>query len=204
MQGLRALVHQYETQAALAEACMMDPSYISQLLNGHRPMGERTARCLERELSLRPMSLDELAGPSMPVTEEDAAAHSEPPMAPLLEWGSVKAWLHRSQRRSERSDSASEGATRVRSRAFRVTMYDCSMTSHQGLSVPEGYRILVDPAVNPVPGNLVVAEAGRDQCITLRQLVVDPGGRYLRPLNPAFEIYQLRAADSLLGVAIEV
>lgn len=204
VEALRALVQQYGTQASLAEACMMDPSYISQLLNGHRPMGERTARRLERELSLRPMSLDQLSQTSIPLTHDDSAAHCPPRMAPFLEWEDVKVWPQRGRQRQEDPDTACETPARAGPRAFWVSMYDCSMTSHQGLSVPEGYRVLVDPGLKPVSGSLVVAEAGSERSMTLRQLVVDPGGRYLRPLNPAFATYQLRARDRVVGVAVEI
>jgi len=41
---LRALVERHESAAAFARAYNLDPTYISQLLNKHRQMGEKAAR----------------------------------------------------------------------------------------------------------------------------------------------------------------
>lgn len=55
---LKRLVSQFETTAAFARAHDLDPTYISQLLNGHRRMGEKAARKIEAAVGLAPFALD--------------------------------------------------------------------------------------------------------------------------------------------------
>ncbi len=50
--NIRALVSEYGTQRALAEAAGLVPAYVSQLINGYREMGETVARRIEAELKL--------------------------------------------------------------------------------------------------------------------------------------------------------
>lgn len=44
---LDRLIEEYDGQEPLAHACQVSPGYISQLLNGYRPISEKTARKIE-------------------------------------------------------------------------------------------------------------------------------------------------------------
>ncbi|AON05432.1 S24 family peptidase [Pseudomonas aeruginosa] len=56
IRALGALIGDQKTKD-FAEKHNLDASYISQLLNGHRPMGEKAARNLEAKIGLAPNSL---------------------------------------------------------------------------------------------------------------------------------------------------
>lgn len=51
-------VEQEPTAAAFARKYGLNESYITQLLNQHRPMGEKSARNLEAAMGLEPYTLD--------------------------------------------------------------------------------------------------------------------------------------------------
>lgn len=59
----------------------LDPTYIGMLLNGHRNIGERTARRLERKIGIPAYSLDSASGigeaPQPYATDSDTKARLE-------------------------------------------------------------------------------------------------------------------------------
>lgn len=57
---LKQLVTEYGSQNKLSEASGINPSYISQMVNGFRAIGEKTARGIEDSLKLKHLWLDEL------------------------------------------------------------------------------------------------------------------------------------------------
>ncbi len=58
LHNLRCIVSRYETQQAFASATGLSGQYLNQLLMGHRNLGEKTARKIERALRLTPGELD--------------------------------------------------------------------------------------------------------------------------------------------------
>ena len=59
---LRELVEQFDSIAAFARHHGMDATYISQLLNGHRRMGEKAARTMEGKMHLPSHYFDDEPG----------------------------------------------------------------------------------------------------------------------------------------------
>jgi len=84
---------------------------------------------------------------------------------------------------------------------FRVT--GDSMSSLSGLSIPENYLILVEPETQPQHGDLVLVKLHSSQEITFKQLVMDAGNRYLKPLNANYIPVPLNADMKIIGVATE-
>lgn len=70
--NLRRVLLSYESQQALAAAAGLSVQYLNQLLMGHRNMGEKTARKLEKVLKLESGWFDRErdAPPRDPVTGE--------------------------------------------------------------------------------------------------------------------------------------
>jgi len=56
--NLLSLVRQYGRQQALADAVSLSVQYINQMVSGHRTIGEKTARKIEKALSLAPGWMD--------------------------------------------------------------------------------------------------------------------------------------------------
>ncbi|MDG4594226.1 MAG: helix-turn-helix transcriptional regulator [Candidatus Contendobacter sp.] len=72
LQNLKRLVSECHSQQAFADAAGLSVQYLNQLLMGHRNIGEKTARKLERSLRLNPGWLDR-------------SANEQPPSAAMVE-----------------------------------------------------------------------------------------------------------------------
>ena len=65
---------------------------------------------------------------------------------------------------------------------------------------PNGSVIIVDPAVDPHHGSYVVVRLDEAEQATFKQLVVDGGARYLKPLNPRYPLMEIRESATVCGV----
>jgi SOS-response transcriptional repressor LexA len=73
-------------------------------------------------------------------------------------------------------------------RTYALRVVGDSMTAPHGRSFPEGYLIFVDPDLEALPGDFVIAKlktprSGSISGVTFKQLAVDGDTPYLRPLN---------------------
>lgn len=57
-ENLRLIVDGFKSKAEFARRYDVDPTYVSQILNGHRKLGEKAARNLEEAIRLDPLALD--------------------------------------------------------------------------------------------------------------------------------------------------
>ncbi|PTT26219.1 LexA family transcriptional regulator [Pseudomonas sp. HMWF021] len=87
--------------------------------------------------------------------------------------------------------------------AFWLRVTGDSMTAPKGLSVPEGMLILVDPAVEAVPGKLVVAQWPDSPEAIFRKLDEEGGQRYLMPLNPTWPKALFTDDCRIIGVVVQ-
>ncbi len=87
--------------------------------------------------------------------------------------------------------------------SFWLTVEGDSMTSSVGLSVPSGTRILVDPHVEATHNRLVVAKLDNVNEATFKQLVIDAGQKYLKPLNSAYQIIPINGNCRIVGVVVD-
>lgn len=67
---------------------------------------------------------------------------------------------------------------------------------------PEGCVIVCDPNVEAAHGKYVVARVGKDGAATFKQLVVDGGRKFLKPLNPRYQITELDQDARISGVVV--
>ena len=58
LDALRREIRHFPTLVAFARKYGLDSTYLSQLLNGHRNLGEKAARNLETKLGWPPRSMD--------------------------------------------------------------------------------------------------------------------------------------------------
>ncbi len=91
----------------------------------------------------------------------------------------------------------------ARGEAFWLPVTGDAMTAPTGLSISAGMMILVDPAIDPEPGKLVVAQWAGSSQATFRQLQDESGQRYLVPLNPTYPKALLTDECRLLGVVVQ-
>jgi SOS-response transcriptional repressor LexA len=101
------------------------------------------------------------------------------------------------QARFERSDYSALGA------AFWLEVTGDAMTAPTGLSIAEGMLILVDPAVEALPGKLVIAQWPDSAEATFRKLIEEGGQRYLVPLNPTYPKALYSPECRIIGVVVQ-
>ncbi|MFW9266749.1 LexA family protein [Pseudomonas sp. NR3] len=87
--------------------------------------------------------------------------------------------------------------------AFWLVVVGDAMTAPSGLSIPEGMSILVDPAIEAVPGKLVVAKLPGSSDATFRKLIEESGQRYLVPLNPTYPKNPYTEHCRIIGVVVQ-
>ena len=99
--------------------------------------------------------------------------------------------------RFELTDYHAQGA------AFWLTVVGDAMTAPSGVSFAEGMMILVDPAIVPEPGKLVIAQWPDSTEATFRKLIEEGGQRYLVPLNPTYPKALYTEACRIIGVVVQ-
>ena len=90
----------------------------------------------------------------------------------------------------------------VQRHTYALRVQGDSMTSESRDSFPDGSVIVVEPELAAIPGDYVIA-LGKGERITFKQLVVDAGESYLRPLNTRYPIRPL-GNWIVIGVVREV
>jgi len=99
--------------------------------------------------------------------------------------------------RFELTDYHAQGA------AFWLPVVGDAMTAPSGVSVAEGMMILVDPAIVPEPGKLVIAQWSDSTEASFRKLIEEGGQRYLVPLNPTYPKALYTDACQIIGVVVQ-
>ncbi|MHC8287688.1 LexA family protein [Pseudomonas sp. XS1P51] len=99
--------------------------------------------------------------------------------------------------RFELTDYHAQGA------AFWLTVVGDAMTAPSGVSIAEGMLILVDPAIVPEPGKMVIAQWPDSTEATFRKLIEEGGQRYLVPLNPTYPKALYTDACRIIGVVVQ-
>ena len=99
--------------------------------------------------------------------------------------------------RFELTDYHAQGA------AFWLVVVGDAMTAPTGVSIAEGMMILVDPAIVPEPGKLVIAQWSDSTEATFRKLIEESGQRYLVPLNPTYPKALYTDDCRILGIVVQ-
>jgi SOS-response transcriptional repressor LexA len=89
----------------------------------------------------------------------------------------------------------------VKRHTYALRVHGDSMASETGDSFPEGAIVIVEPEMEAVPGDYVIALNASNQT-TFKQLVKDGGEFYLKPLNSRYPIKPLGSA-TVIGVVRE-
>ncbi|WP_143072385.1 MULTISPECIES: LexA family transcriptional regulator [unclassified Variovorax] len=89
----------------------------------------------------------------------------------------------------------------VKRHTYALRVSGDSMVSETGDSFPEGAIVIVEPEMEAVPGDYVIALNANNET-TFKQLVKDGGELYLKPLNTRYPIRPLGKA-AIIGVVRE-
>lgn len=98
-----------------------------------------------------------------------------------------------------------ETTARVSPKAYALRVIGDSMTNPHGApSIPEGSIVIIDPAAEPMPGKIIVVKVRGEDDATLKRLIKDGPHYYLKPLNPAYPIFELTEKHIICGVAKQI
>ncbi|NDV11651.1 LexA family transcriptional regulator [Crenobacter caeni] len=183
-----------------------------QILNGRIPLNERTVLSWCRALGVRPEEISptlaarigqqhaqirQLVSDSYANVKEGPAIRGK---VPVISWVRAGNWM-------EAIDNFEPGMAEdwvdvtvpVRRGTFALVVQGDSMEP----VFTEGGVIIVDAVADgadPLPGKYVVAKRRSDNAATLKQLTMDGGIAYLKPVNPRYPILTLDEDTDIIGV----
>lgn len=140
---------------------------------------------------------------NMRLGEPDDAPYLLPPRssrAPLISWEQAAVWLDREDGGGfdhSEVESWVPLTRRVSKQAFALRVSGDSMENE----FSEGDIIIVDPNIAAEHKRFVIActEEGR---ATFKQLMLDGGQKYLKPLNPRYPLLEVTAGIKVVGVVV--
>lgn len=199
------------TQEILAERIGMSQGGVGHWLNKRRQPGIQE---MNRVLQALGMDYLEVA---MVIREPQISQDEEIPLTqkynpyfryPVSDWretGEVRdgelstygAPSTASKPRFELSDYHAQGA------AFWLVVVGDAMTAPTGVSIAADMLILVDPAIVPEPGKLVIAQWPGSAEAVFRKLIEEGGQRYLVPLNPTYPKALYTEECRIIGVVVQ-
>lgn len=84
---------------------------------------------------------------------------------------------------------------------FALRVRGDSMTAPHGRSYPDGTIIYVDPDKTPENGSRVIAKLDNEE-VTFKELSMDAGRAFLRPLNTQYQALECDESTRIVGVVI--
>ncbi|AKK01257.1 Cro/Cl family transcriptional regulator [Pseudomonas chlororaphis] len=187
------------TQVVLAERLGMSQGGVGHWLTKRRQPSVDDMNRVLQELGLEFLEVAMVIREPDTSTEEGLAlAQKYNPYFryPVSEWHQV-GHVREGEIRYELTDYHAQGE------AFWLVVMGDAMTAPSGLSIPEGMSILVDPAIEAVPGKLVVAYLPGSSDATFRKLIEESGQRYLVPLNPTYPKSLYTKQCRMIGVVVQ-
>jgi SOS-response transcriptional repressor LexA len=193
----------------LAKIAGVKPPSVSDWLNGKtKSLKGAPAARIVKKFNLNPTWVTEGIGAreassTLPVpvaSAMDNNVHAGPDFrgkVPLISWVRAGNW-------AEAIDNLAPGdaeewidtTVTVRQHTFALRVVGDSMEP----DFPEGILLVVEPDLDPQPGDYVIAKNGEEA--TFKKLVKDGADWYLKPLNPRYPIKPLEGAR-IIGVVRE-
>lgn len=96
-----------------------------------------------------------------------------------------------------------ETTVRTSPRSFWLRVQGDSMTSPNGLSIPEGTLVLIDTEKEHENKSLVVAKLTDVNEATFKQFISDGGQYFLKPLNTSYPMMSINGNCRIVGVAVD-
>jgi SOS-response transcriptional repressor LexA len=190
------------SQSALSALTGVSLSQLGQYLGGYRNMGEKTARKIERGSNKPDGWLDRDEENETKAQHKEQLKHDLKNLGftpiqlytiGVVHWGDIEKFLKGDVSviyKTIHSTLNEEGA-------FAITLEDSDDSMTPEFSA--GSTLILNPNRTAKSGSYVLARATKDGALTLKQLFVDAGQNYLKPINPRYPII---AALDLTVVAV--
>jgi len=149
---------------------------------------------LEPIASFFSINVDQLKGHE-PIPWLDRASK-----VPLLTWDEIVYWLAK-KNKNQSSEFILTDAT-VSKRGFALKIQDASMDP----IFPKNTTLITDPEKQAKDRSFVIAKLANHPEAIFRQLLIDVGDQYLKPLSPDFEQYKMTRLtnnDKILSVVVQ-
>ena len=188
------------TQVVLAERLGMSQGGVGHWLTKRRQPSVEDMNRVLRELGMEFLEVMVVIREPDTSTEEGlrlAQKYNPYFRYPVSDWHDVGEVRDGDAGRYELTDYHAQGD------AFWLVVVGDAMTAPTGLSIPEGMSILVDPAVEAVPGKLVIAQLPGSSDATFRKLIEESGQQYLVPLNPTYPKTLYTEQCRIIGVVVQ-
>lgn len=172
------------SQRELAKRSGISQQLISKLENG---LVESTSEIfkLAAALSVDPRWLA--------TGEEIPEAHSTMAYVPLVSWVAAGGWRDIAQASEQTLVPVS---CRVSKNAFALRVQGDSMEP----KFPDGCIIVIEPAGEARTGSYIVLRLDDSDQATFKQLIIDGGVHYLKPLNPRYPVIEIKESATICGV----
>lgn len=197
------------TQAVLAERMEKSQSAIAHWLGGNRKPSIEEIAAMMKIVGLDHMTLNSDGLVEYPVdglsnvTKVDIQPIYQRSF-PVLSSVQAGAWTEACEPYTINEISEwHETTERTGQNCFWLRVEGDSMTSPSGVSLPEGTLVLVDTDRDHQNGSLVVAKLTDVNEATFKKLVIDAGQRYLKPLNPAYQMMPINGNCRIIGVVVD-
>lgn len=187
-------------QRQLGERLGVDANYISRILSkpgrsGHKKIGEELARKLEDLLNKPTYWLDGIEPTPTYNLEEEARAVLY--RVPLISWVQAGAWTEIIDNfEPGDADEWVDSPVYVSANSFALIVRGDSMAPE----FVDGDIIIVDPHRRPENGSYIVARLDDEKESTFKQLIIDAGRYYLKPLNSRYPVLQVNGNMTVCGV----
>ena len=191
--------------AAFARAIERSPAQVHHWLKGIRSIGDAGARHIELTLDLPQGWFN---GKDVLVSNFEAAPDIQPAI-PIISWiaaGSFTGMVEQILPSFEDRDSWVYTTRKHSPNSFGLTIRGESMFNPGGkVSFQEGEIILVDPEMNALNGDFVIARLDDESEATFKKLVIEGDTKYLVALNPDWpeRIIKFNGNASIIGVVYE-
>ncbi|WP_045226236.1 LexA family protein [Methyloterricola oryzae] len=183
------------TQRDLAKRSLLSQQMISKLENG---LVESTTEVfnLAAALNVDPRWLATGQGEAMKSSQGGEEAGRPVAYVPLLSWVAAGNWRDMADQRSPADAERVPVTCRVGDGAYALRVHGDSMEP----VFANGSIIVVDPSLEARNGSYVVVRLDTAAQATFKQLVIDGGQRFLKPLNPRYPLMEIREEATLCGV----
>lgn len=190
----------------------VDASLASQILNETRDMGDGLARRVEQKVGLITGWMDLPHDPGAlgkerlhygtPNTEEGPKIYA----VPLISWVQAGEWQEVVDNyRPGEGEKPVYTTRRVSPAAYALRIAGESMENPAGNpTFPNGSIVIIDPERQPENGRAVVVRLVNSKDVIFKQLVIEGGRKYLKPLNPRYPIIEIDESAVFCGVAVQV
>lgn len=188
----------------LADLIGTDPNYLTQIERNlqDKQIGSKLARKIEASLGLPRGWMDQdHSGTDAGNTEASGLELRDLPEISWVQAGQFNGIEDFREKYGEHPRVVTDRP--VSRRAYALRVRGDSMMSPTGGGYPDGCRIVVDPGIEAAPGRRVIVRLDGVDEATFKELVLDAGQYYLKPLNPRYPMMPMPEGARIIGVVVQ-